>query len=203
MSRSTASKPYHHGNLRSALLDAAADVARASGPDAVTLREVARRAGVSHTAAYNHFADKKDLLRGLAVRAFSVLGDRLDEVADGPEPTVERLALAYLAFAREFPAEFRFMFDRDLCMPTGIPDPIEEASARSRAALDRVLRASTARADDDEQLVTERALAAWALVHGVTTLVQETPSFKDLPAAAHDGLMTAAVAQLVHGIAGA
>lgn len=68
---------YHHGNLRAALIEAAVDIARESGPEGVALREVARRTGVSHNAAYRHFADRDDLLGEVASVALQALADAM------------------------------------------------------------------------------------------------------------------------------
>src|SRR3954453_7069142 len=70
---SSRTSPYHHGNLRPALVDTAVELARSTGPDGVVLREVARRAGVSHNAAYRHFEDRAALLSEVADRAMSAL----------------------------------------------------------------------------------------------------------------------------------
>src|SRR3954453_18661738 len=70
-----AARPYHHGRLRDALVDAGLELARASGPDAVVLRAVSRAAGVSHNAAYRHFADHQDLLNAVAERCMADLAD--------------------------------------------------------------------------------------------------------------------------------
>ncbi|MEU2632095.1 TetR/AcrR family transcriptional regulator, partial [Kitasatospora sp. NPDC007106] len=84
-------RTYHHGNLREALIDAGVALARTGGPSAVVLRAVSREAGVSHNAAYRHFADHQDLLAAVAVRCMEQLGQlmvrRTAEVAeDDPVP---------------------------------------------------------------------------------------------------------------------
>jgi AcrR family transcriptional regulator len=189
--------PYHHGDLRNALLDAGSAAARDVGAEALTLREVARRAGVSHTAAYNHFADKNDLLRGIAVRAFGELTERLTDAAAG---SVEDLAAAYLRFAFEHAAEFTFMFQRSLCMPEGVFDPLEVAQRDAQA----VLRAAIVREQDAGALgpadPDELALAVWAQVHGITTIVLETPAFKSIPEDAAEQLARGGIRALIRGI---
>src|SRR6478735_5926047 len=103
---------YHHGDLRRSLVDAASIAAEELGADKVSVREVARRAGVSHAAAYHHFADKNDLLRAVALEAFAELRSRMATASTSPD-LVEALtgsARAYLGFARERPAAFRFMW---------------------------------------------------------------------------------------------
>jgi AcrR family transcriptional regulator len=74
------SKPYHHGNLRSALIQAALEIARDQGADRVSLRRVARQAGVSHAAPYHHFADRSALIAAVAEEGFRSLAER--EIAD-------------------------------------------------------------------------------------------------------------------------
>src|ERR1044071_5191698 len=112
---SARTQPYHHGNLRPVLVDTAVELARSTGPDGVVLREVARRAGVSHNAAYRHFEDRAALLAEVAERAMAQLEDamraRADAVGatDPVERAVERLGetgRAYVAFAIAEPGLF-------------------------------------------------------------------------------------------------
>lgn len=191
---------YHHGDLRNALLDAGSAVAHDVGADALSLREVARRAGVSHTAAYNHFADKNDLLRGLAIRAFDELAIELDAATSAGGPPLEELAVTYLRFAFAHPAEFRFMFQRSLCMPEGIYDPLEVAQRESQA----VLRAEIVRLQHSGELTQadpdEVLLAVWSQVHGITTIVLETPVFKSAEPEAAEYLARQGIRALIAGI---
>src|SRR5689334_25210859 len=84
---STRTQPYHHGNLRPVLVDTAVDLARSTGPDGIVLREVARRAGVSHNAAYRHFEDRAALLAEVADRAMAELEKSMRERADAVTAT--------------------------------------------------------------------------------------------------------------------
>jgi len=108
--------PYHHGNLRESLIDAAVEIAATAGPDAVALREVARHVGVSHNPAYRHFADREELMRAVAARAMTVFGrlmaERIASAATGRSKAAayERLAAcgrAYVEFATTQPGLFR------------------------------------------------------------------------------------------------
>lgn len=205
MSSSTVSKgAYHHGDLRNGLLTAARQLAHEVGPDSITLREVARRAGVSHTAAYHHFADKNDLLRALAVQAFadlSAMHSKRIAADSGLAATLEAMTLDYLAFATEHSAEFSFMWRRELCLPDGEPDALKDAQLAAQSLVMDYLRsrvgidlAPTA----DPDLVT---LTYWSLSHGFVTIVVGTPAFKHAPQQQLDFLAKATVQQLLEGIA--
>jgi AcrR family transcriptional regulator len=97
---------YHHGELRPALLRAAARILEKEGRDAISLRDLARRAGVSHNAPYRHFADRQALLAALAEEGFALLAAALQG-----KPWREQ-AMAYLRFALANPERFRLMFTR-------------------------------------------------------------------------------------------
>src|SRR4051812_30322184 len=112
-------RSYHHGNLRPALVEAAVELASATGPDGVVLREVARRTGVSHNAAYRHFADREQLLGEIAVDGMARLADHMRAAmaeVDDPDPVVaarRRLGAtgrAYVGFALAEPGFFAVAF---------------------------------------------------------------------------------------------
>lgn len=158
--------PYHHGDLRAALLDAADALLDAGGDGAVSLREAARMAGVSATAAYRHFADKDALLAALAARHFRDFGAALAAApASGP---------AYVSFALARPGRFRLMFGPLLARARDH----EELVAASGAAFDALVRARGSRA---------AAILAWAQVHGLAHLMLDGALPRDLDVA---GLLT-------------
>jgi AcrR family transcriptional regulator len=106
-------KGYHHGDLRVALLASAAELLDEGGPEAVSLRECARRAGVSHAAPYRHFATKEALLLALAEEGFDGLaaaGDEAMRRVRDPRERLDAYGVAYVHFALEHPARFRLMF---------------------------------------------------------------------------------------------
>ena len=124
--------PYHHGNLRESLIDAAVEVATIDGPDAVSLRDVARRVGVSHNAAYRHFADRDELIRVVAARAMTRFGElmaRRIEQAAGATPADDAVELAYARLEAcgrayvEFAAEHTGLFRSAMLFPLGTVAP--------------------------------------------------------------------------------
>jgi AcrR family transcriptional regulator len=146
-------KPYHHGDLRSALLDAADALLDEGGDGAVSLREAARRAGVSATAAYRHFAAKDDLLAALAARHFLEFGAALRDAPDLPG-----MGAAYIRFALARPGRFRLMFG-PLLATRAEAGALSEVSGSAFAGL-------LAGAGSEEA-----ALRAWGLVHGLAHLL--------------------------------
>jgi AcrR family transcriptional regulator len=111
-------KGYHHGNLRASLLEAARQVLASEGADALSLREVARRAGVTHAAPYRHFPDKESLLAAIAEEGFrgltSAIIAAVDEGKDEPVQRVLSAGRGYIRFAVSHPHHYRLMFGRHL-----------------------------------------------------------------------------------------
>ncbi|WP_229399804.1 TetR/AcrR family transcriptional regulator [Micromonospora okii] len=149
---------YHHGDLRRALLDAAAEAIGESGPAALSLRDLARRAGVSHAAPAYHFGDKAGLLTALAAQGFDLLTRALRAAGDD----LLEAGVAYVGFAVRHRAHFEVMFRPDLHRA----DDPELVAARARAG--GVLRGGVARRTDRDP--DADALAAWSIVHGFATL---------------------------------
>lgn len=182
---------YHHGDLRSALLDAAAEIAAERDGGELSLRAVARRAGVTHTAAYRHFADKRDLLRAVALRGFDQLALVMRDMQEQTDFTLGDIAAAYVAFAQRIPMEFGLMFDRTLCLPAGEPDALAEAGQSAQEQLARML---AERYDLSVEPSEGLAFAAWCQMHGVAVLALETPALRVLSAPELEGLARAAAA---------
>lgn len=165
---------YHHGDLRRALIDTALAMVTEEGAWNFTLREVARRAGVSHAAPYNHFEDKSALLAEVAALGFQSLREAL-EAAAGEQPRSARQALArvgaaYVRFGVEHPAHYRLMFGAELADKERYP-ALQEASDAAFGVLTGVLERGQASGQVRRDPVLDQALAAWSLVHGLTTLL--------------------------------
>jgi AcrR family transcriptional regulator len=161
---STAKGTYHHGDLRAALVRATMELLEERGETALSLRAVARRAGVSPAAPYRHYADREALVSAVAAVGYRELAERLAAAHPSPSTSdqLARVATAYVQFALERPALFRMMFgepcDRD-----------NDERVAATAAVSQYLRAIVERTfprADAEALAT----AIWALVHGLAFL---------------------------------
>lgn len=166
---------HHHGALRRALLDAVAEIVLEDGPEHVTLRECARRAGVSHSAATPHFGDKRGLLTAFAAEGEARLAEAmhalLGALPESAEPAARLAATGrgYIAFAHTCPAHFRLMFRTDLIDPT---DPVWREEAERPFSL--LVDAMQAVAPElDARARRARLTLAWASVHGFCTLRAE------------------------------
>lgn len=157
--RSQSARSYHHGDLRPALLRAAVATIGQTGPAAMSLREVARRAGVSHAAAAYHFGDKAGLLTAVAAQGYGMLTDELRGARDSGRGFLE-VGVAYVRFAVSHRAHFEVMYRPELYRP----DDPEVSQARVAAA---VLLYGTDRPDTGRLAA---GAAAWSLVHGLATL---------------------------------
>jgi AcrR family transcriptional regulator len=165
-------RPYHHGDLRRAIVETASAMLREDKGWQFTLREVARRAGVSHAAPYKHFPDKASLLLELALRGFDQLGQEL-KAAITPRPRSARkefLAVggAYIAFGVCNPALYRLMFSGDAGDPRGA-HLSERALSALGVLLDMLTRGQESGAFRRHPLQGQAA-ACWAQVHGITML---------------------------------
>jgi AcrR family transcriptional regulator len=156
-------QPYHHGDLRRALLDVALVAVAEQGPAALSLRELARRAGVSHAAPTHHFRNKAGLLTAIAAEGWDLLADALAEAQR--DAGFGGQGVAYVVFATTHPAHFAVMRAPDLLHSD---DPALVA-ARERAGV-QLRHGASDESDPDNR---SRRLAAWALVHGLASLLLE------------------------------
>lgn len=155
-------RTYHHGDLRRAILAAALDVIAAEGPAALSLRDLARRAGVSHAAPAHHFKDRTGLLTAVAAEGYALFADAL-----AGAPDLRERGVAYVRFAATRPAHFQVMFQPDLHRP----DDPDLLAARARAT--EALRAGVADLPPGGRGADDRlaGVAAWSLAHGFATLL--------------------------------
>jgi AcrR family transcriptional regulator len=187
--RAKAPGRYHHGDLRRVLLDAALVLVSQGGPESATLRAVASRAGVSAAAPYNHFADKAALLAAVAEEGLLVLARFMREArnaATTPAARFEAIGLAYVRFAATHPTHFRLFSTPELADKDPHPSlrhAYEEAFGVLFDCVRECRDAGVLAPGDDREM----ALAAWAMVHGLSWLVvdgqSETAGFTAKPEA--------------------
>lgn len=156
---------YHHGDLRAALLTAARALLDEGGVAAVSLREAARRAGVTPAACYRHFADKDALLTALAVQGFGEFAEALGQAFRGGQRTLAEMGVAYVAFAVQRPGLFRLMFGPAVADRSRSPELLQAIGAATQL-FEGGLKSHAATGPDDRVA----ALRAWATVHGLATL---------------------------------
>lgn len=164
---------YHHGDLRSELLNAAEMELSESGTESFSLRAVAKRAGVSHGAPAHHFKDAKALLTELAIvgykRFVETQNSRQTVAKEDPESQLIAAGLGYIDFALSNPELFRLMFS------SAKPDKsnaslLESSSAAFTKLLANVTEATKAVCGDESE-VMKNALASWSMVHGLADLM--------------------------------
>jgi len=181
--KSTTRSSYHHGDLANALLDAATDMARRGGPEAVVLRAAARAVGVSATAAYRHFAAHSDLMHEVKQRSQAALAARMRaEVEDSPAlPEADREALrrlralgrGYLRFALEQPGLFRSAFCR-----VDRPEELFDLGLMDSPAFRMLSRILDELVECGLMAPANRPvseIATWSSVHGLATLILDGP----------------------------
>jgi AcrR family transcriptional regulator len=168
-----AERGYHHGALRGALIEAAEAVIRERGVDGFSLRETARRAGVSPAAPGHHFKDARGLLTAVAAKAYREFGDALEAASSAAEPDgrIRAQGIAYVRFALDQPAKFDLLWRKAL-----IDDSDSDylaAGERAFLILDRAARGEQPRSTGDLDPALAPSIAAWSLVHGFAGLARE------------------------------
>ena len=153
---------YHHGGLPAALLQAAGKILEKEGIEALTLRTLARRTGVSHAAPYRHFAQREALLAALAAEGFAMLGRAQREAAAGG---LRAMGETYVRFALAHPQRFRLMFGGQLKIARH--PALRDVALKTFEGLSGALAARVG----DAPGARDASIAAWALVHGLAQLL--------------------------------
>ncbi len=165
---------YHHGDLRRALLDAALEVLSREGASALTLREVARRAGVTHAAPYRHFADKQALLAAVAEEGFRMLTAAMLQgsgpLRENPVRALQAIGVAYVRFATTQRAHFQVMFGKDIDWAREQCE-LDQTADRCFDVLISAVQACQAvgAVRPGDPLIP--ALCAWSMVHGLSEFI--------------------------------
>ncbi len=165
------SRPYHHGDLRRALVDAARRILENEGPNALSLRAVAREAGVSPAAPYHHFKDKGELLDAVPLGGWDALGEALSTAKArmaGDGILIAEMGVAYVCFARDNPALYRVMYERSRDKDA-LPDDMRENDESAYCLVRESFReiAGPEISDMDIELAT---IAAWCAAHGLAEM---------------------------------
>jgi len=199
-----ARKSYHHGDLRRVLIDAALAAIVEVGPENLSLRDLARRAGVSPAAPYRHFPDRDALLAAVAAECAERLGNAMQAAmarSEGRPPLAQYRAtgVAYVRFAVEHPAHFRVM-----CWPglaARVPGPLRAEMEAWKARERQGLLAAQKKGDLLGQPLVEVMLAAQCLMHGLAHLIVDGHAgFADMTPAEAEKLADALAEVLGHGL---
>ena len=175
-------RPYHHGDLRRAIVKAALEILRETQSLEFSLRELARRAGVSHNAPYKHFADKRELLAAVSAAGFEMLTKRMARAIAGRGNARDQLFAmlrAYIDHGVDNPALYRLMFGGYLTGPNDGRPAIELAEAeKTKTVLAGLIVAgglgrAIADTPRNERKIAGAILACWSLVHGLTLLLAD------------------------------
>lgn len=196
---------YHHGDLRAALVEAALELARPTGAEAIVLREVTRRAGVTPRAAYRHFADRDALVRAVAQRALARLAAAIEErmrAAGEPDgmAMLQAVGESYIAFALDEPGLFDVaFFAMDDMVNSGAPESAAACGLSPfqllESALETLVREGRLPAED----VGDAVITCWSGVHGFATLAARGP-LRELPRDLVDAKAVRLVAGLVDAV---
>lgn len=189
----SATDRYHHGDLPNALRRAAVDVIEERGLGAFSLREVARRAGVSHTAPAHHFGDVRGLLTSIAAEGFDALADAMARATEGVDDPIEQLTaigVAYVELARSHPAHCEVMFRHDLVDEgdRSLVDCGLEAYSALESVVQRVIDQEGMRIDVDDA-----AWMCWSAMQGIVQLESKINAIHEL----HGGEGPVSTADLV------
>ena len=173
-------RPYHHGDLQRAIVNAALEVLSETQSTEFSLRELARRAGVTHNAPYKHFADKRELLAAVSAVGFDLLAKRLTKAIQGqtnPRARLFAIARNYVRHGVENPALYRLMFGGYLTGPDDGRPAIEMAAAEKTKVLlaEAIAQGALGRrlpmTPRNERKVAAAILIFWSLMHGLTLLL--------------------------------
>lgn len=199
---------YHHGDLRQGLLEAALTLLKTKDAQSLSLREVARQAGVSHTAPYRHFVDKASLLEAVAEEGFVEFGHYLNEAVASanaePMESLKATGEAYVRYALDHPTHFRVMFSHfpaDLGPDSNLPTT---AAGTFQILVDIIAKGQAEglfKTGDPAEL----AVGRWALVHGLAMLLLDgmltgPPNDKNGPCGDAMGLVNATLISSISGL---
>jgi AcrR family transcriptional regulator len=172
----TKKKTYHHGDLKNALIQAGVEILAEDGVSGLSLRKVALKAGVSHSAPYAHFVDKQALIAAISTEGFRQLYERVSGVTEKyksqPAKQLIEVAWAYVQFAMDDPDRFKVMFSAVLEKEKEYPEFVAE-SQRNFQLVKMIVEANQASGQLRSGPIELVALSAWGIVHGFVMLLLE------------------------------
>lgn len=175
---SSAADRYHHGDLREALMEMACRHIAEQGIEHLSLRALAREAGVSATAPYRHFPTRRCLLAALATRGFRGLQDHVEQAVapfrERPAHAVFAAGMAYIAYARQHPVHYHLMFGGGIDDFSAYDD-LREAADRSYLMIEGMVAEGVACGDLIQEPARGLMAAIWASVHGIASLLIDKP----------------------------
>ena len=162
-------KTYHHGNLREELITEAMETLNTHGIEAITMRQLSKSLGVSKTALYRHFENKSALLTAVAAEGFRKMSIMFDKFSDAnnPESALAVIMERYISFAVTNPKLYKLMFSREI-FQLPVSDELGKASAEAYSGVAATLKAINSQDDASVNINT-----AWALVHGLSLLIND------------------------------
>jgi len=167
---------YHHGNLKEALISAGLEILSKKGIESLSLRNVAKQIGVSHTAPYNHFHDKQDLLAAISSAGHKqfhlVLLETFEKFKNTPTELLTEIAWAYLQFASQNPDKFKLMYSSVLKEEQKHPE-FEEITQKTINLFEEIIAFCQNKGQLPAGSVDNLAIKLWSIVHGFTTLMLE------------------------------
>jgi AcrR family transcriptional regulator len=194
---------YHHGNLQKAMLDAALEIIDEQGTSNISLREIARRLGVSYGAPYRHFPSKDAMLARVATEGFQLylpwLVQKVEAAGSDPKERLLASGEAYILFAVEHPAYFKVMFPPYGTI-SGEFSELEEAKTKAHQVLIDCIRACQEAGLVQEGDPMSLALSAWSVVHGLATLLIEKQLAPYSKVKDTAGIAKMVVRQFYHGL---
>ena len=168
-----------HGDVRRLVLDAAIAIIELDGAESLSMREVARRAGVSHQAPYHYFGDRSGILAAISEEGFAGLAQAFHDVHETEMPAAKAGFIAYLNFSRQHVGHFRVMFRNDIC---GVSTHASTQTAADSAFDELRLMVSRITGPDiDPNKAFTFAAMLWSLAHGLATLVIDGPLANKAP----------------------
>ena len=168
-----------HGDVRRLVLDAAIAIIETDGADSLSIREVARQAGVSHQAPYHYFGDRSGIFAAISEEGFTGLAQAFRDVHETEMPAAKAGFIAYLNFSREHIGHFRVMFRNDIC---GVSTHASTQTAADSAFDElRLMISRITGPDIDPNTAFTFAAMLWSLAHGLATLVIDGPLANKVP----------------------